>query len=415
MQEELKDVAMRFIVHDGEDIKKTIQNKSYELRRFPAGSQIVKCLPNEWNIKTAQTGLVAVGRWSTRAWYMPIKKNRFLAVFVLDGRNFKDSDHVRWHAYHMIFHALDQIEGIKNGEIDQDRGAHIVSYTTEAQAAYQNMLADIFTVLMCSLNRQRSTIKMLGKLRAVQAFDVVPGGQPELYPYPLAVDATQIVFQDFQTYGMSKTSHVQNALEIAREIEHSFDEQSLQQWYDFAVAAQNMAWRGLDRHDILQAAMFYSEDPFMRSMAYLVAEFLNTEPRPGLDLQSYNPFTESDVNDRLHHKQCVALLDRIVRDFDIDQKQDTIEYVESRIQKQEKLSTSGRVTGWCVPALAAIIKALSDDEALHEYEDDIPAYLKKVFEDEMQAWPWEKVLSMGQETIDQRRMGEPVEAETFNR
>lgn len=407
IQDEVKDLSMVFIVHEGGDIKKTLQEKTYELREFPVGRDVLNTLSRRWGGNQKHAGVSATALWQTSKWYFPVKKNRCLAVFILDAEAFEEIEHVRWHVYHMIFHAMIALENLK--ALGGTHDLKIVSYDSDVKAAHQNMLADIFAALMSYFNRQRSAIKMLGKWRCTQTFLAAEGLRPELYPYPLAVDAVHIVLEDLQAFGLShKAGDLSNAMEIVREVEHTFDEHNIRQWQDFVVAAQHMVWRGFDMDKVLQSAMFSSEDPYMRSMAYLVAEFLNIEPRPGMDLKAYNPFTEEEANERLHNRRCNEVFQRLIKDFDIQEKKEFFDRINRRIKIQNDSFFNGDFTGWCVPALHSIAHALEDEQNIQHYEDDIPAYLRQVFDESLSALSWSAIVTAGQEVINRRRTGQDV-------
>lgn len=353
-------------------------------------------------------GFVALGSWRERKWYSFIRKQKFLATLILDEDAYETIEQVRWQVWHMFWHVLRMAENVRNG--DFRRGQIRVNVRAQddfVRTAHENMLADVFAAIMLYTEGYKGAINLLAKRRCQQAFEPILGYQAELYPYAIAAEATQMVLEEFSVFRSTKTGGpIARAIQIVEEVEQTFDDQAIKQWQRFAMAAQEMAWSGFERNKILQTAIYTSEDPYVRSMAYLTAEFLNSDPQPLVDFSAYNPFTVPEVNERLHFKRCEALYKDIMA---LPEEQRADAFLKAAEEQNRKLFL-GDMTGWCVHALMAAseyFSSINDTEAAatqKPYMDQFAASVRAI--------EWAPLFTLGCRILRHRRNGGEVNAET---
>ena len=142
---------------------------------------------------------------------------------------------------------------------------------------------------------------------------------------------------------ISNTTHF-----MAVEIGMTYDDTNIVQWPRFTQAAQDMAWADFKVNQILSAAIYGSDSPYIRSIAHICAESLNTAPVPLKSTDIYNPFADLKTGERAHIR-----LGRI-KFFEIMEKINDGEPPEIFIdvaRKQTRALLNNHPLGWVAPAL----------------------------------------------------------------
>src|SRR5690606_858676 len=97
----------------------------------------------------------------------------------------RDPDYIRQQALSHAWHVLNA----------PPPGAGVIraNYKDETTLAWHNMLADAFGARVMEMQGKRGFIKALARRRSALALDPHAGYRPELYPYPVVMDAAQLV------------------------------------------------------------------------------------------------------------------------------------------------------------------------------------------------------------------------------
>lgn len=229
------------------------------------------------------------------------------------------------------------------------------------------------------------------------ALQAIPHYRAEQFPFAVTADAAEMVFEEMTANGSEVTKPVNFATQIAQEIDYTYDDTSMRQWWSFTTAAQEMAWLDFDKNKILGTAIYTSEDPYVRSTAYLVAEALNMEPAPLQDLGNYNPFTDQEVNERLHIRACDESFQTLMSQLVIDFNEHSL---EDLIRRQNDRLMEGYPVGWCAHGLRLAFDAYQTAGASGERPADraLQAFVRG--RDEVS---WESLRSICRLVMHKRR------------
>jgi hypothetical protein len=335
IQEEFPDLTLSFIVYGPGKLTKAIDHKRQELESHPVGPAIIPLLKKA---NPDKTPFVMTSAKEKKLLSFLTREKTLACIFLKDNGSHMDADQMRRHAFELAWHALHKI-------IDKDN-----TLTADEQGfAWHNMLADCFSAIVLEMQGKKGSIRTLARRRGSSALEAQPDYNAEHYPFPVVMDAAQLVYDDMRKSGnLSKAKLFTRALEMTREIGITFDRSMVLQWQAFAKPAQEMAWLGIDKTKILGAAVHTSEDPYARSTAYLMAEILNIEPAPVTDISLYNAFTDQEANERHHRKICEDILQNLLSKRETGSN-GTIFRTEAIKQNQKLLE--GQLIGWCAPAL----------------------------------------------------------------
>jgi hypothetical protein len=193
------------------------------------------------------------------------------------------------------------------------------------------------------------------------------------------------------------------ALQAAHELGKTFDDILLRQWLGFSQPAQDMAWRGFEKDEILSAAINTSQNTYVRAAGYLISEVTAIPPASIFDInESYSPFADDRFNERLHQK----LVDKIFEDVIAEGlKRNSSDPFFETAERQNQELTEGRVVGWCAAALQAAARGF--DTALVNGTPPAVA-ARREFETEKEKTAWDGLKQLGKAITKQTRSGQPV-------
>ena len=289
---------------------------------------------------------------------MPAKTYLYAFIF-LNLDDIKDFDTAKHKIHHLTWHAMQLAQAYLNDEKDkiETDGKLIYRKHEVMDEAQENLMADVFSALMITLQGDKSFHDKISNESIVKTLTMNIGTVPETDPFPVAMDTLKLIYDDISAY-FNPSSHVINqAISLAEEVGDTHDiETSVRQWWVFALAAQQMAWMGFNSETILATAIYTSEDPYVRAIAQQVADHLGIDPKPVSDLQNYNPFTDDEANVRMHRRICEKTIDEMM----VDTASPALPYrIQNLIRKQNFQLMSGKPFGWCAPALYCIMEKVS--------------------------------------------------------
>jgi hypothetical protein len=184
---------------------------------------------------------------------------------------------------------------------------------------------------------------------------------------------------------------------MAREIGDTYEDVSLLQWVSFCQAAQSMVWAGHSKSEILGAAVYSNEDPYIRSTAYIVAETLGADPVPPRHHDFNNPFADDAANERLHFKRARAAFPPILEKVAIED--DPGLFVLAAHESTSAL-LEGAPAGWCAPALRQAYKAYIGNTDEHRPAAEAA---HDAFQAALGSTPWPLIVRLHKLLTDERR------------
>ncbi len=195
---------------------------------------------------------------------------------------------------------------------------------------------------------------------------------------------------------------IKTARRVSLEVGHTFDSANIQQWWDFSIPAQDMAWRGFKKEEILGAAINVCEDPFVRSIGYIIQEVSNLDAVSAESLEhSYNAFMDPEVNMRLHREMVDTIFEEAVTKS-VDESSSRA-FLNMANEQNEQL-TEGRFLGWCAAALQGAAKAF-ERALLNGASPDQAARMHFEGSRDESGDDWNSLLDLGNKIVDQRRQG----------
>lgn len=396
VQSEFKDLTLIFITYETGKILQGLGAKRHEIYKHTSGDAMFNHLHDLCKNGYEEDGLAALHQSLKKSLKPPFRQRQILGIYFVNIKKFKDPEHVRSWAYHQVWHALDLLQNFRaNNEKAFDNADGIITPKDNAALhATTNMLGDAFCAILENFKGDAGHISRLSRRRCKEAMNQIPGHSAELYPFPIAEEATQIVYEDLRDETMQESRPMTLAADMAREVAYTFDDAAINQWRNFANRAQEMAWMGFNKNKILSTAIYTSEDPYVRSMAYLVSETLNLDPTPIGDLQTHNPFAEQEANERAHIK-------RAQDSFDLALEQDSPETVlkERALLHNQKL-LDGHILGWCANAM---LDALMPYKDLHETGTDIKSLARERFKRALPKTEWRSLLNLNRVILRLKR------------
>lgn len=420
--EEMRDLTPIFFVYKTGYALQSIETKRVELKKHKKFDHFMPFITKTIDEKYAATRFL--GMYEDKAakkieigpLSVPIyARKNYLAFFFINADDFENALHARQEIYHLTWQAIKLQEYCQNKEREKyTHSGHIVQlHIDKTTQAFNNMIADAFAALMISISGKKGAIPALARRRSQWALKKTEQYRAEFYPFPIAAEATRLVYSDLLTPALAETAPLQHGIQMAKEVGYTFDEHTVDQWRHFALSAQEMAWMGYDKSQILSTAIFTSEDVHMRAVAYLVAETLNLEPGPTRELQYHNPFAEQEVNERRHFKACEQYFTESMDDVK-HHKDNTLQHENADMpaadiftehaRKMNKRLMEGHIIGWCAHALL---------QAAPHFEDKGKA--KDTFETAIHDLKWPILTRISHLIMLQRRRGHMITAEMIIR
>lgn len=405
IQTEYPYVTLLFIAYEPGREKEALNMRRSEIERHPSGPALLSALHDPQIRESDFPGIV----FSTENRFLNIlARDQALGCFFVNFALFEEAETLRQHLYALSWQALSIVESVWKG---RGKGKTlppglIRPPQDEKEKLYSAMIADVFSAILMSLTGQKGMIEKLGRQRAHMALSPLPGYQAERYPYLLAFDAAQIVYQELEP-AAQKSKPFKSALSMTREVETAFDDKSTKQWYNFAAAAQEMAWMGIDKSKILSAAVYTSEDPYMSPTAHLVADMLNIEPALMPDMGFYNAFADQEVNERHHNRICDDRFQIVMAKA--AQKKETQLFIDESL-RQNELLLKGDCLGWCAPAMLAAAEFLQNQG---EDQYNLEKETEKAFHAAVAKIPWWQIRKIARQVASMRREAKPVSALTL--
>lgn len=402
VRENYKVLTVHFVIHHDGQRNEALGVTAQEIIHHPAAETAMRLMQQpRLNEESTLLG-TAVARHNMflgLAW-----RDHLLALCTINIDHFNTAKEIRRQAWHLAWHALDAFNyHEKPGSRSGPAGDIIVRRRSALEMARANLQADAFSGIMCALQNDREAVREIAISRALNALTARSARMPEFYPYAIAVEASEFSFSELGKKIPSKRAVIPAAVKIAREIDRSIDEQSLMNWFSFCEPAQDMAWRGFNKEDILSAAINTSPDTFVRSTGHLMKEITNIQPSSFLGISEfYSPYTDDEINEKLHEKLVEQIFEDIIAKGISQHSPDP--FLKLANKQNEELS-EGRMMGWCAAGLQAAARALENS---HENERQTEQLIRKEFQDGKNRTTWETLQNLGNRIVQHQRDGEII-------
>lgn len=219
---------------------------------------------------------------------------------------------------------------------------------------------------------------------------------PENRPFPIAIDATRLVFRALRKYEEDIDGPiVKHTYNMVKEIDSTCEDLNLRQWFIFAKYAQEMAWSERNKHEILSSAAYSSDDPYIRTTAYIVAETLNSNLTPLNNPQFFNPYDDKDKTHRMHLKKAQALYKPVIEEAAQLGKPEIL--IKHAIEQTKAFIYHHDILGWAAPALIKANNSYSD-------QNTDPTKLYEIFLLSLKELDWTEVYKIHAFIISKQRM-----------
>lgn len=404
--EEFRGLSLVFITHHNDDREKTINNQREKIGSNAHGRKVFDTLMRyKGKNNSCFAGLI---RTEPKGIFSLLQKTEKTALFFINTDEFKVLDNAKTQLYDMLWYALDLTQqsdmrpGRSKAHIQNIDGA-LMHAQDEMNEAMHNLMADVFTSVYMALQGQSDYIKQLGHKRAQDSVSTRTGKKPEQYPFPIALESTEIIFHDFKKAGKDRPLY--HALKMAREVGETHTHDTIKQWWTFCRRAQTMAWNGANAQKNISTAIYSSENTYVKATAYIVAEILGIEPKIITNLTNYNPYTDQDVNAHLHNKQCEKDAEAIAK-IAVSPDQDSI--FNDHLKRQCEKFIQGDPIGFA-PLATLRAKDLYQEQ---RSDPDLTGHsIRAIYKDEIKETPWIEIEKLMHLCVKAKRSGHDLSIE----
>ncbi|HEY8189177.1 MAG TPA: hypothetical protein VIF12_00715, partial [Micavibrio sp.] len=354
MRDYTRTLDLSFIVHRSGQRLESLSLAGQELLGHPAGEAAIRLMRDQK--KSENSAFLGLAVWHENLFLGLATRQNMMALTTLNIDEHESLREIRGQAWHMAWHAIHLYNQRNDPARDNAfRNGVVLSNYDEETLLSANLRADAFSAIMCNMSGDKDSIRRLAHSRCMDSLARRAGYNPEEYPFPLAMEATQVAFSDIAGKLPSRNRQIHTALRLAENIALAYDEDVSKQWTDYCKPAQNMAWLGEEKEIILGAAVGISQDTYIRATGFLVCEITQISPSSILNLENrYTPFSEDRYNQRLHESMIDQAFEKAVNSG--LQQHNAIPFLDAANEQNEKLA-DGHMFGWCAAALQAAGKA----------------------------------------------------------
>ncbi len=388
---------LSFIAHRSGQRLESLSLAGQELLSHPAGKAAIRLMRKPQ--KGECSALLGLATWHENIFLGLAHRQNMMALATLNIDDFESLREVRSQAWHLAWHGIN----LYNQQNNPDGDVVFLDYDEDSILS-ANLRADVFGAVMCHLSGDKDAVRRLAHTRCSDSLARRPGFSPENYPFPLAMEATQVALSEILNKPPSQSRQIYTALRLADNIARTYDNETLRQWADFCKPAQNMAWRGDTREIILGAAVGVSQDTFVRTTGFLVCEITQTNPASVLNLEDrYIPFSADRYSQSLHESMIDRIFEKAVNSG--LQRHNAIPFLDAANEQNQRLS-DGHILGWCASALQAAGKAF--DTAMKSGSKTPAEEARRQFETLCHVTTWDHLKQLGETIIERYRQGYAV-------
>lgn len=392
-------LTLHFIVHGKADFSEMLALSEHAIYTHPASNSAQAIIRKQaTNNKTSFLGL-AIHQKKTM---MGLKtEDSILGLSNINIDEFSDENEARETIYHLAWHAIDLFEIRKEPQYRKKFAyGPMVPKRSALNLSKANLQADVFAALLTSIRDQQDGVLNIAKRRGLNSLLPVPHIKAEDYPYIVAQEACAFALSEFRNEPIAEECLFEECRKVSLDIGQAFDEASIRQWWKYATPAQDMAWRGFSKEDILGGAVNTCDDTFVRATSLMVSQITNIEPSPAAYLDhTYNAFLDTKSQAITHASLVDTVFEEAISDASGD---DGSRALLDAANRQNEGLTEGLILGWCANALQEAAQAF--EKALLTGSSPIQA-ARMQFEGNKGDTSWDMLKELGDSVVDQRRQG----------
>ena len=405
------ELHIHFTIHEENERGKVFAADAKVIGEHPAGKYAIH-YPNEEDTRKImeknRTRFVSIARYNSPGFLGFFQHNAYLGLCFVNYSRFESVEHLRSHTLHIVWHAIALYKEYEHYRKTKSREKPdsfiddhniLIPTLTKQQLHHRNLMGDIFSACVQTLQGRDEAFETLSKQRAHDTLSAHVSFRAEEFPFPMCIDTLEYIFKDNINQYKKNKKTILSAIKITEDIGGTYEPTSIEQWRSFSFPAQQMAWAGYDEQTILGAALYTGENTYAQSIADMISETIGVKPKIIANIQDYNPFTDQEANERLHKKMCKELLDNLQRRL---ARREDYKLILDVINKQNQAFMEGKVMGWCVPALlpmAEMIKKCRDDDIF----EDILREAINIFEQEVENIKWDTLSYLSQKLFYVKR------------
>jgi hypothetical protein len=333
-----------------------------------------------------------------------------LSLCCINVDQFSSLNELKAYAYHLAWHGIHAAEARKETPYKERK-----YYTTMRSSrnliklSIANLRADTFSALVCAANGDKQATTKIAALRGNNALDKFPFYKPETYPFVLAMEATQFAISEYMKKYPHKRKKIRWALNLSKEIVASVELASIKHWLAFSEPAQEMAWQGYSKEEILGSAIYVSHNTHVRATGHLVSELTQIEPVHILETKlQHSAYAADKLNEALHNKTIDKIFEDVIAQSLIEC---TIDPFITEANRQNEELSNGKIIGWCASALQAA--AVSFEKTLGNGRANAEKAARSTFDKERSSIAWEQLKQFGKELVRNYRIGKEMTYENI--
>lgn len=393
-------LSLYFVVHGVGKMRESIALAEHEIVSHPAGNSARAIIRK--HTRGERSSFLGLAIASESKMFGLRKADKLLGLFNINKDQFANETELRAQIYHLVWHAIDLYEIRQNPNYRRKfKNGPMVPKRSALNISKAHLQADAFSAALAALRKDKEILPTIAQNRAHQSISPVSDFKSEDFPSIITIESCEFAIKEMMEKPPFRSEHLKAARKLSLDIGQAFDEQNIRQWWNFSIPAQDMAWRGYKKEEILGAAINTSDDPYVRSIGYLIQEITNIEPVTAQSLQhNYNPFVAPDVNLKLHREMVDTIFEDAVAKG--------VEEASSRAllnaaNKQNEDLTEGRILGWCANALQDAARAF--ERAL--LNGSSPGHAARMYFEgnKSELASWETLKDLGEKVVDQRKQG----------
>ena len=402
-------LSLYFVIHGQGKMRDAIALAEHEIVSHPSGNAARAIVKR--HTKSERSAFLGIAIASKSKMLGFKKEDSLLALFNINKDHYRTEEDVRGQVYHLVWHAIDLYEIRQEPAYKRKfKSGPMVPKRSPLNLSKANLQADVFTSVVMSLKKhaldrasEDNIAKLISRLRGVMSLNAIHDYKAEDYPSVIAVQSCEIVVQELLENLPPPEEFLSSARRVSLDVGHAYDENNIKQWWDFSIPAQDMAWRGFTREEILGAALNTSDNPFVRSVGYLIHEVTNVDPVSAASLEhSYNAFVDPEMNMKLHREMVDTIFEEAITK--VTEESDTRALKEAANLQNEQL-TDGRILGWCASALQDAARAFENAVSSGKSPDQAA---RLEFEGNRDIADWETLTDLGNKVVEQKRQGVAV-------
>jgi len=394
-------LTLHFMMHNMGKLRESLALAEHEIVEHPAGNAAMAIIRK--HTKTENSSFIGLAIANEKKMMGLKKTDHLIGLFNINIDEFDTEQEARAQIYHMVWHAIDLYEiRLQPAYAGKFKSGPMVPKRSPLNMSKAHLQADAFAATLSALEGDTGLIEVIAEKRGLQSISPLQNFKAEDYPAIIALDACRFAIKELELTEKDPDDFLSVARKVSLEVGHTFDSANIQQWWDFSIPAQDMAWRGFKQEEILGAAINVCEDPFVRSIGYIIEEVSGIEPQSAESLEhSYNAFMDPEVNMKLHREMVDTIFEEaITRSVS---ESSSRAFLNMANEQNESL-TEGRFLGWCAAALQGAAKAF-ERALLNGASPDQAARMHFQGSRDGENDEWDSLLDLGNKIVDQRRQG----------